>query len=277
MPSPKTWVVSNVALEGVLGQYIYRDSVLHRMDPRIKLTLLFGCIVLAFVADSLPGLGVLYLLLFACAGLSRISPIMILKAVAPFTILLLFPLIFNIFFITEGDVLVHAGPILITTEGIYRALYMSLRLFFLFTLATLFTLVTSSIAISDAVGAMLRPFARFGLPATELAMMVSIALRFIPTLVSSYEDIRAAQQTRGVDYRGKHPVARLRGLVSLLIPLFAQAFHHAEDLALAMESRCFHGGDRTHYRELVIHRRDIVALGTVALVTAVLIMLRVLL
>lgn len=265
-----------MALENVLGKYVFRDSVLHNMDPRAKLSLLFGCIILAFIANNFAGLGLLYVLLFACAALSRISPALILKAVAPFTLLLLFPVVFNIFFITEGEVLVNAGPLLITTEGIYRACYMSLRLFFLFTLAVIFTLTTSSIAISDAVGALLRPFARFGVPATELSMMVSIALRFIPTLLTSYEDIRAAQQARGVDHSQKSPLARLRGMASIMVPLFAQAFYHAEELAIAMESRCFHGGDRTHYRELAMHRRDIFALTVVGVLALALVALRIL-
>jgi energy-coupling factor transport system permease protein len=269
--------VGSLALEGVLGQYLHRNSVMHRLDPRVKLLLLFGCIVLAFVADGLPGLAPLYALLLFCAALSRIPPLDILKAVAPLSLLLIFPVVFNIFFTAEGEVLLHVGPILITAGGIFRAIYMTLRLFFLFASMTLFTLTTSSIAISDAVGALLRPFARFGLPATELAMMVSIALRFVPLLVSSYEDIRAAQQARGADLTQRQPIARLRGLVSILVPLFAQAFHHAEELALAMESRCFHGGERTHYRELTMHRQDYLALAIVGLVAALLIVLRVVL
>ena len=264
-----------MALEGVLGKYMYRNSKVHALDPRVKLTLLFACIALAFVADSFAALGMLYALLFLCAALTRIAPLSILKAVAPLCLLLLFPLLFNLFFITEGEALVQAGPILITTEGVYRACYMTLRLFFLFAIATIFTLTTSSISVSDAIGAMLRPFARFGVPATELAMMVSIALRFVPTLISSYEDIRAAQQARGVDYSEKRPIARLRGMVSIMVPLFAQAFRHAEDLALAMESRCFHGGDRTHYRELKIHARDLVAIAIIVFLLAALIVMRI--
>ena len=276
-PSLVPWAVILMAIEGVLGQYIHRDSVLHALDSRVKLLLLFGCISLAFIADSLMGLGLLYLLLLSCAALTKIPPLRILKAVAPLAFLLLFPIVFNIFFITDGEVLANAGPILITTEGIYRACYMTLRLFFLFAIATLFTLTTSSIAISDAVGALLSPLTRFGVPATELSMMVSIALRFVPTLIQSYEDIRDAQQARGVNYRERNPLARLRGLVSILVPLFAQAFHHAEELAVAMESRCFHGGDRTHYRELALHRQDFMAIAVVFLVTALLIVIRIVL
>jgi len=262
-------------IEGILGQYIYRKSVLHTLDPRIKLFLLFACIALAFIADDFIGLGVLYLLLFATAALSRIPVKSILKAVAPLCILLIFPIVFNIFFITEGEALVHAGPILITTQGVYRGFYMCFRLFFLFAIATMFTLTTSSIAISDAFRALLDPFARFGVPATELSMMVSIALRFVPTLAQSYEDIRTAQQARGVDLREKRPLARLKGMAAIMVPLFAQAFHHAEELAVAMESRCFHGGERTHYRELKTQRRDYVALIVIAAVACVLIVWRI--
>ena len=263
-----------MAFEGILGQYIHRDSVLHALDPRVKLLLLFGCIIMAFIADSFLGLGLLYLLLFTAAALTRIPPLQLLKAVAPFAFFLVFPLVFNLLFVSEGTVLLSAGPLLVTTAGVYRAFYMTLRLFFLFAIATVFTLTTSSIAISDAVGALLRPFARFGVPATELSMMVSIALRFVPTLISSYADIRAAQQARGMDLDELRPVARLRGLVSIMVPLFAQAFRQAEELAIAMESRCFHGGDRTHYRELALHRRDYIAVVVILLVAALLIVLR---
>lgn len=263
-----------MALEGVFGRYIHRDSVIHRLDPRVKLVLLFAFIALAFIADGFVGLGVLYVLLLACVALSRIPPLSALKAMVPFLFLLIFPVLFNLFFIAEGEPLVHYGFILITDEGVYRACYMTLRLFFLFASGTLFTLTTSTIAISDAVGALLKPFARFGLPATELAMMVSIALRFVPLLIASYEDIRAAQQARGVDFSERRPMARIRGLTSILVPLFAQAFRHAEDLAVAMESRCYHGGDRTHYRELKMHRGDVVAIVVVVAVALLLVVLR---
>jgi energy-coupling factor transport system permease protein len=151
---------------------------------------------------------------------------------------------------------------------------MTLRLLFLFSIAVMVTLTTSTIAISDAVAAMLKPFERFDVPAFEISMMVSIALRFIPTLTDSFADIKKAQQARGAVFNEGGPLHRLQGIVVLMVPLFAQAFRHAEDLALAMESRCYHGGQRTHYRELRFKSRDLIATIIVAAIGGILVALR---
>jgi energy-coupling factor transport system permease protein len=259
-----------MALDGIIGQYYHRASIVHALDPRIKLTLLLACIVLAFLVNSFLGLALLLGLLVAVMLLSRIPFTAILKALAPLAFLLLVPFLFNLFFISDGTPLLETGFIRITNEGIWRGAYMTLRLLFLFGVATMVTLTTSTIALSDAVAAMLAPFTRFGVPAFEISMMVSIALRFIPTLLDSFYDIKKAQLARGAHLDAGGPLRRIRGLVPLLVPLFAGAFRHAEELAIAMESRCYHGGERTHYRALRMQARDFVAIVAVATMAVVL-------
>ncbi|MDR3136054.1 MAG: energy-coupling factor transporter transmembrane protein EcfT [Coriobacteriales bacterium] len=255
-----------MAFDSIIGQYYYRDSLIHALDPRLKLSLLLFFIALAFVADSFLALFILLALLGWTVGLSRIPLPAVVKALLPTLALLLFPLLFNLFFVQSGTILTQLGGIAITDEGLYRGTYMSLRLLFLFSCATLVTLTTTTIAISDACAAMLRPFRRLGVPDIEIALLVSIALRFIPTLADAYSDILKAQQARGAIFDKGGPIARLRGLLPLLVPLFAQAFRHGEDLAVAMESRCYHGGERSHYRELRMRKADYGALAVVGAV-----------
>ncbi|MDR3053736.1 MAG: energy-coupling factor transporter transmembrane protein EcfT [Coriobacteriales bacterium] len=263
-----------MAYDIAIGQYYHSNSLIHRLDPRIKVTLLFASMVAAFLANTFIGLGILMAFLLLVVALSNIPLRTVGKAAAPLSILLVFPLLFNVFFVTEGTQLAHWGLILITDEGLWRGLFMMLRLFVLFFCATLLTLTTSPIALCDAMGSMLRPFDRFGLPSFELSMMMSIALRFIPTLLDDFDKIKKAQLARGAVFDGGGPIARLKALVPLLVPLFAQSFRHAEDLAYAMESRCYHGGaNRTHYHALKIESRDYIACAVVLILIVVMVFL----
>jgi energy-coupling factor transport system permease protein len=265
-----------VAIDSVMGQYYRRDSIIHDLDPRAKLTLLLLCIVISFLAYSFIGFAVLMGFLLLVMLLSRIPALAIAKALTPLAILVVFPLLFNVFFIQTGTPLFDYGVILITDDGLIRGAYMSLRLLFLFGIATMLTLTTSTIALSDAVASMLKPFERFGVPAFEISMMVSIALRFVPTIAESFGDIKKAQQARGATFGQGGPVRRLHSIIVIMVPLFAQAFRHAEDLAIAMESRCYHGGERTHYRELRFALHDLLASVVVILIAAILISLLIL-
>jgi energy-coupling factor transport system permease protein len=261
-----------MAFDIAIGQYHHADSIIHRLDPRIKLTLLVVLIASVFTASGFWGLGLLLLFLMAVVALSRVSPKIVLKAFAPLSFLLIFPLVFNALFISTGTPLVEAGPLLITDEGLYRGAFMTLRLFLLFISATILTLTTSPIALTDALASMLHPFERFGVPAAEIAMMVSIALRFIPTLMEDFDRIRKAQTARGAIFDTGGPIRRLRAIVPLFVPLFAQSFRHAEDLAVAMESRCYHGGSlRTHYHILKLGLRD--TLACVAMIALLVVMI----
>lgn len=261
-----------MAFDIAIGQYHHAESIMHRLDPRTKITLLIMFMVTAFLADSFPGIGLLALFLLFIIALCDIKATVVLKAFAPLSFLLVFPLIFNIFFIQTGTPLFHWGIILITDDGIMRAFFMTLRLLLLFLSATILTLTTSPIALCDATASMLHPFERFGVPAYEISMMISIALRFVPTLMEDFDHIRKAQQSRGAVFDRGGPLARIKSIVPCLIPLFAQSFRHAENLALAMESRCYHGGDhRTHYHILKFAPRDAIAAVTCAMLLIVMI------
>jgi len=251
-----------MAFDIAIGQYHHAESVIHRLDVRAKLTLLFVLIVTVFLADGFIGLGVVALFVLIVIALSHVPVITILKALAPVSIFLLFPLLFNTFLAREGTELFRVGFILITEEGLYKAGFMTLRLLLLFLTAALLTLTTSPIALCDGMAKMLEPFERFGVPAFEISLMASIALRFIPTLLEDFDRIRKAQQARGAVFDSGGVLARLRTLVPCLVPLFAQSFRKAEELANAMESRCYHGGsNRTHYHEFRLAWRDAVAAG----------------
>jgi energy-coupling factor transport system permease protein len=249
-----------VAFDIAIGQFHNADSFVHRLDARVKVTLLFVLIATAFFINGLIGLGLFLAFMLVVIAFSSLTPRLVLKALAPLAFLLLFPLVFNLFFFADGTTLVSWGPIRITNEGAYRACFMTLRLLALFLSATLLTLTTSPIALCDAAASMLRPFERFGVPAYEISLLISIALRFIPTLMEDFDRIRKAQIARGAAFGRGGPLTRLRALIPCLVPLFAQSFRHAEDLALAMESRCYHGGsDRTHYHVLKMGARDALA------------------
>jgi energy-coupling factor transport system permease protein len=249
-----------VAFDITIGQFHNADSLIHRLDPRIKITLFFVLIVTAFLTDGLPGLGLLLAFMLVAVALSSVKLRVVAKAMAPLCFLLIFPLVFNLFFTPGGTPLFSWGVILVTDEGAYRAFFMTLRLFTLFLSATLLTLTTSPIALCDATASMLKPFERFGVPSYEISLMISIALRFIPTLFEDFDHIRKAQLSRGAVFSRGGLIKRARALLPCLVPLFAQSFRHAEDLALAMESRCYHGGsNRTHYHVLKIRTSDIVA------------------
>lgn len=256
--------------EVAIGQYYNINSLIHRLDPRIKLTLLLVFIIATFFVSTLPGLLVPLLFLLVAITLSRVPFSTVLKAIAPISFIFIFPLLFNFFFISSGQELLHWGPILVTDEGLWRGFFMTLRLFLLFLSANVLMLTTSSIALCDAVGSMLKPFERFGVPSFEISMMLSIALRFIPTLLEDFDRVRKAQLARGANLNSGGPIARIKALVPLLVPMFAQSFRHAEDLAYAMESRCYHGGsNRTHYHLLKIELRDYLAVIVVAILLVV--------
>jgi energy-coupling factor transport system permease protein len=263
-----------VAFDIAIGQFHNVDSVVHRLDPRVKVTLLFVLIVSAFFIDSLLGLGIFLAFMLVVTALASLTPRLVIKALAPLGFLLIFPLIFNLFFVSDGTPLLEWGPVLITDEGAWRAAFMTLRLLLLFFTASVLTLTTSPIALCDATAAMLAPFRRFGVPAYEIALMTSIALRFIPTLLEDLDRIRKAQTARGAVFDRGGPIARVKALLPCLVPLFAQSFRHAEELALAMESRCYHGGDaRTHYHLLKLTPSDAYAtLACCALLTTTIIL-----
>ncbi|EIV99737.1 energy-coupling factor transporter transmembrane component T family protein [Thermoanaerobacter siderophilus] len=245
-----------------IGQYIPGDSVVHKLDPRIKIIITFIFIVAIFFINKLSGYLFAVLYLYLVIAISKIPFSYILKGLRPVIIILLLTVSLNMFFTPGGTILYTLGPLKITTSGLRLAVFMGLRLIFLIIGTSLLTLTTSPISLTDGIEHILKPFSRIGIPAHELAMMMTIALRFIPTLIEEAEKIMKAQMARGADFESGNIVKRAKGLVPLLVPLFISAFRRADELAVAMESRCYRGGqNRTRMKQLKIQPRDYEALA----------------
>lgn len=247
-----------------IGQYIPTDSPVHKLDPRVKILITFVFITIIFFITHLPTY--LYVLLFVglATGLSKISPKLMLRSMKPMLYIIIFAVAFNIF-LTQGQIIYEIGFIKITKEGLYQAAFMSLRLIFLITGASLLTYTTSPISLTDGIEKLLNPFKRIGMPAHELAMMMTIALRFIPTLLEETDKIMKAQMARGADFETGNLIARAKSMVPLLVPLFISAFRRADELALAMEARCYRGGEnRTRMKQLKLTMSDLTASAVTA-------------
>ena len=248
-----------------LGQYYPVDSWVHRLDPRTKILLTIGIMVAVFMVHSLAGYAVVLAFIWLISRLSKVPFKMLARGVKALRIILVLTFVLNLFFTTSGTVLVQWAFITITREGLTQAVHYSLRLVFLVVGTSLLTLTTSPIALSDGIELLLSPLKRVHFPAHELAMMMSIALRFIPTLLEEADKIMKAQMARGADFETGNLIARAKAMVPLLVPLFVSAFRRAGDLAMAMEARCYHGGEnRTRLRVLKITRNDFLAAAGVA-------------
>ncbi len=251
-----------------MGQYYPVDSWVHRLDPRTKILLTVALIVAVFVVKTMVGYGLILGFMYLVSRLSGIPFKMLVKGVKPLKFILILTFILNLFFNSGTTMLVELGFIRISYEGLSQAVHYSLRLVFLVLGTSLMTLTTSPIALSDGIEMLLSPLKKIRFPAHELAMMMSIALRFIPTLMEEADKIMKAQMARGADFESGNLLARAKAMVPLLVPLFVSAFRRAGDLAMAMESRCYHGGEnRTRLRVLKITRNDLyAALGVAALI-----------
>lgn len=254
-----------------IGQYIPRESAVHRLDPRSKIAAVTILMVAIFAVRDFGGYALLTAFLLAVIGLSQIPLGYVLRGLRPILFLLALTVILNMFFsgVSGGTVAFRLGPLVATREGIMRALFIGYRLIELVAVTSLLTFTTSPVELTDGIERILRPFRRLGVPAHELAMMMTIALRFIPTLLEETEKIMKAQMARGAVFDRGGALRRARALVPVLVPLFVSAFRRADELALAMEARCYRGGEqRTRMKELRFARRDGVALA-VAVTTAV--------
>jgi len=248
-----------------MGQYYPVDSWVHRLDPRTKILLTIAMIVAVFLVKSMVGYGLILGFMYLVSRLSKVPFKMLLKGVKPLRFILILTFLLNLFFNTGTTMLVEWGFIKISYEGLSTAIHYSLRLVFLVLGTSLMTLTTSPIALSDGIEMLLSPLKVIKFPAHELAMMMSIALRFIPTLMEEADKIMKAQMARGADFESGNLLARAKAMVPLLVPLFVSAFRRAGDLAMAMESRCYHGGEnRTRLRVLKITRNDWLAAAGVA-------------
>jgi len=259
-----------------VGQYLPRSSPLHRLDPRTKILATTALMVTLFLIPSFAGLGLLAAGLIALLVLGQIPLGYALRGLRPIAVLLLLTVFLNTFFGGDGGrTLFQAGPLVATEEGFRRALFVGSRFILLVTAATLLTFVTSPVELTDGLEWLLRPFRRVGVPAHELAMMMSIALRFIPTLLEETEKIMKAQMARGAEFGQGSILRRARAFVPVLVPLLISAFRRSEELALAMEARCYRGGDgRTRMKELRWRIADLVAGAFVIAVSAALVSLR---
>ena len=251
----------------MIGQYFPGDSFLHRMDARVKILLLLILLIEVFVFTSAP----VYLLMtgitFLLIMTSKVPLRMVLRSLKPLWWIILFTFVLHLFS-HPGREIYRIWQFVITQEGVEQGALISVRLMLLIVLCTLLTFTTSPLKLTDALESLLSPFKRLGLPAHELAMMMTIALRFIPTLISETDTIMKAQQSRGADFVTGSIMSRLKNMVPILVPLFLSAFRRADDLALAMEARCYRGGERrTRMKEMKLGRLDYVAIGVFAVLS----------
>ena len=243
-----------------IGQYIPLSSPIHRLDARIKLGLTLLYIITVFFAQNVLSYALVFLYLALAVILSRIRVVMILKALRPLTIVLIFTILINVFY-ARGEVIWQWWIFKIAWEGIFIAVKMAVRIILLVAGSSLLTYTTSPIMLTDAIEALLSPLKIFRVPVGELAMMMSIALRFIPTLTEETAKIMNAQKARGADFETGGLIKRARALIPILVPLFVSAFRRADELAMAMESRAYTGGDgRTRLKPLKARPSDILVL-----------------
>ena len=245
-----------------IGQFFPGTSVIHKMDARVKILLTAAFIVMLFIADSLRALCVGIAFTLIVYPISGIPMKMMWKSVKPIIPIVIITALLNLFFIRTGDVYWKWKFIKITSEGVDTASFMAIRIICLIIGSSILTYTTSPIDLTDAIERLLSPLKKLKVPVHELAMMMTIALRFIPTLIEETDKIMSAQKARGADIETGGPVKKAKALIPILIPLFVASFRHAEELALAMECRCYHGGEgRTRMKQLHLSWRDLA--GTV--------------
>ncbi|MBQ7063646.1 MAG: energy-coupling factor transporter transmembrane protein EcfT [Firmicutes bacterium] len=255
-----------------IGQYYPSDSVIHRLDPRVKLagTLLY--IISIFFVQNWIGFVLAILMFGVVVKMAKIPLSYMVRGLKSILILLIFSVVMNLFLIREGKVLVHFWIITITDKGVMTAGFLAMRLTLLVLGSSLMTLTTTPLALTDGLERAMRPLKKIHVPVHEIAMMMSIALRFIPILLEETDKIIKAQQARGADFESGNLLQRAKAMVPILVPLFISAFRRAEDLATAMESRCYRGDvGRTRMKELVYSRNDKIAYVLILLGAALLI------
>ena len=256
-------MLSNITL----GQFFPGDSVLHRLDPRVKILLLLVYLIEVFVFSHPLAYAVLTVVTFLLIWLSGVPMRMMMRSLKPLWWIILFTFLIHLFS-NPGTPLARVWIFTMTWEGVQKGFFLSLRLVLLILASSLLTFTTSPLKLTDALESLLSPFRRFGLPAHELAMMMTIALRFIPTLIAETDKIMKAQQSRGVDFSHGNVLTRLRNMVPILVPLFLSAFRRADELALAMEARCYRGGvGRTQMKALQLLSIDYAAVAVFILLT----------
>ena len=243
-----------------LGQYFPGNTVVHRLDPRTKLLMVVVYIVALFLAKWWVSYGVMLAFLVTAVMLSHIKPKALFRGLKPLIVIMVFTALINLFY-SDGEVLVKFWIFRITREGIVQAAFLVLRIMMLVTGTFLMTYTTSPIALTDGMESLLSPLKKLHFPVHELSMMMSIALLFIPTLIEETDKIISAHKARGADFESGNIFRRAKALVPILVPLFVSAFRRADELATAMECRCYHGDEgRTKLKQLHYRARDIITL-----------------
>ena len=240
-----------------LGQYFPGNSIVHRLDPRTKLIAVVLYIVALFLAKSFVTYGIMFLLLAVSIAVSKVPVKSIFRGMKPVVFILIFTAVLNLFYTPGEHVLFHFWILTVTMEGVVNAFFMVIRILMLIAGTFLLTYTTSPILLTDGLESLLGPLKKIKVPVHELSMMMSIALRFIPTLIEETDKIMSAQKARGADFESGNIFQRAKALVPILVPLFISAFRRADELATAMECRCYHGGEgRTRLRQLKYRHND---------------------
>ena len=255
-----------------IGQYYPAESPIHRLDARVKLCLTFLYIITLFVVKSFVGYFAVLIALGVAIKLSKVPLKFMLKGLKSIMIIIMFTAFINLFMTQGGTVIWEWKFLHLTTEGIRMAILMCIRLVMLVIGSSILTLTTTPIQLTDAIEYMLRPFKKIGVPAHEIAMMMTIALRFIPTLLDETDKIMKAQQARGADFDTGNLIQKAKSLIPILVPLFISAFRRADELAMAMEARCYHGDEnRTRMNKMELRPADRAVVGTMIAYTMLLI------
>ncbi|CAM4246291.1 energy-coupling factor transporter transmembrane component T family protein [Weissella hellenica] len=259
----------------IIGRYMPGDSWIHRLDARTKLVLSIAFIFVIFFANNVIGYAVATIFTLLAIMLTGLGVGVFIRGVRPLILLMLITTLFQLFFVQTGDVLIHWWFIKITVDGVVNSIVVFVRFMLIIMFSTILTLTTQPLAVADGMESLLKPFKKMGLPVSELALMLSIALRFVPTLMDEAQSIMNAQRARGVRFNEGSLMTRIKSFVPLLIPLFVNAIKRAIELGDAMEARGYRGGDqRTKYRVLTWHRQDTVAIIGFIVFTVVLIATR---
>ncbi len=258
-----------------VGQYYPTTSFVHKLDPRFKILCAFAYISSLFVVDALSSYIIVLVFLGLAVYFSKVPVSYMLRGLKPIMFIIIFAFAINMF-LTPGEIIFQLGFLKVTLQGIMQALFMAFRLIFLILGTSLLTLTTSPIELTDGLERLLGPFKKIGVPAHELAMMMTIALRFIPTLLEETDKIMKAQMARGADFESGNIINRAKSLIPLLVPLFISAFRRADELAMAMEARCYRGGEnRTRLKILKFTYRDLIGLSGFALYLTIMISVQV--
>ena len=258
-----------------IGQYMPGNSFVHKLDPRFKIIISLLFIVNLFLVNNFLGYLFIFIFILSTIMIANLSPKYIYKGLKPIFVLLLITAILNVFMTTGTEEIWRWKFITVYKEGLVIAAFMIIRLVFLIIGTSILTLTTSPIELTDGIERLLNPFKRIGVPAHELAMMMTIALRFIPTLMDETDKIMKAQMARGADFESGNLISRAKSLIPILVPLFISSFRRADELAMAMESRCYKGGEgRTRMKELKITTKDFVASFALAILFVITIVSR---